>query len=247
MSPELQEQIGRLKAILASVEFPFIAAAGASEEEIIEVEQRTGIEFDADLRSLWKFSNGAAKHGPPWFAVMTDELTGCDLASLKEGVEAWHWFENISELTHAEWFDDTPRDARIRPRALHHRGWFPIVEFNGFSTAAYFDADPSPSGNYGQIIAYQHDPDAIYYVADNLLQFFKESNDQLESNLTQLLFMADEYQRICHMKGTTELVRQLKVGLDPQVKNWRGWDLRKMAVEKQRQDIVAYLDEMKIA
>ena len=36
----------------------------------------------------------------------------------------------------------------------------------------------------------------------------------LASNLTELLFVADEFERICHMKGLDELRRQLAAGLE---------------------------------
>ena len=60
---------------------------------------------------------------------------------------------------------------RIAEGFLHHNKWFPIAEFNGYSTSVYFDAGPSPCGKHGQIIVYQHDPDANYYVAENVLEF----------------------------------------------------------------------------
>ena len=72
-------------------------------------------------------------------------------------------------------------DERIQHKLFHDR-WFPFAEFNGFSTSVMFDANPTDKGTYGQIIVYQHDPDAVYYMADNFLEFFKKSNDLMESN-----------------------------------------------------------------
>jgi cell wall assembly regulator SMI1 len=241
MTDAVAEHVERLRTILASVEIPFVPAPGASAAEIAAVEHRVGIEFDDDLRSFWQFANGAFKR-QRWFAVQTDELTGCYPVSLPKAVEAWGWFEVHDPARDIERSDEgepPPRDPRIRPLLLHQRGWFPVAEFNGFSTAVNFDADPSPAGRHGQIIAFQHDPDAITY--DGFVDFFRQSNELLAANLTKILFAGDEYKRICHMGGITELVRQLATGLDVTRPNWRGHTLREVAAREQRADVIAYL------
>jgi cell wall assembly regulator SMI1 len=151
---------------------------------------------------------------------MTDELTGCDFPSLEDAFKSWSWFENHNESAYLEWRNYAVRDERIQPAIFFNRRWFPIAEFNGYSTAVYFDADPAPSGNYGQIIAYQHDPDAIYYVSANFTAFLRCSNDLLESNIVPILFL-DEFERICHMSGVAELARQIDTGLDLHQRDWR--------------------------
>jgi cell wall assembly regulator SMI1 len=51
----------------------------------------------------------------------------------------------------------------------------------------YFDADPAPRGSRGQIITYQHDPDAIRFAAPSLLDFIRQSNSLLEKHAAILL------------------------------------------------------------
>jgi hypothetical protein len=45
-----------------------------------------------------------------------------------------------------------------------------------------YDRDPGPGGVDGQIVAYQHDPDAIYLLSENFETFFKKSNLLLAEN-----------------------------------------------------------------
>ncbi len=168
---------------------------------------------------MWRYSNGGLT-----LAVMSDELTRVEFVDLGDAYKAWSWFADCDDSVEGgEWWDSSRiRDDRIAKGFLHHNKWFPIAEFNGYSTSVYFDARPSPGGKHGQIIVYQHDPDAIYYVAEDVVEFVKKSNDLLENNLTQLLFVSDNYERICRMTGLDELQRQLAAGLDTEKRKTGG-------------------------
>lgn len=240
MRPELLAEIAKLKAFYAAIEMPFRPTPGATEEMIAGVESKVGMHFDADLRAFWKYSNGTRD---TWFAILSDELTGCSFSSIENAMKDLDWCG--SEAAMAQWKDDRPSDRRIKSGFLHRRLWFPIAEFNNFSTSLYFDADPSPDGRYGQIIVYQHDPDAVYYVADSFIEMFQKSNDLMASNITQLFFLEDEFERICHMKGVEELERQLKAGLHVDKPNWENLPLRAKAIKCGRKDIVEFLDRRK--
>ena len=80
--------------------------------------------------------------------------------------------------------DNKKRDSRIQSN--WNPIWFPFAEFNGGSTQILFDAAPSPRGSYGQIIVYQHDPDAVYFVADNTDVFLGQTTPILERCLKEL-------------------------------------------------------------
>jgi hypothetical protein len=54
MSDELTREIERIGHILASVELPLRLNAGATEEQLSDLEARIGITFDSDLRTFWK-------------------------------------------------------------------------------------------------------------------------------------------------------------------------------------------------
>jgi cell wall assembly regulator SMI1 len=186
MKPELQLELERLKFILESKQLKFSLDKGTTEETIAQVETKVGIHFDENLKDLWLLTNGS--NYETWFAVFSDELTPCSFPQIEDALKSWSWLEPYDKEIYEEWSDvDNERDSRIQPAFLHHQLWFPFAEFNGYSTSIYFDANPTESGKYGQIIVYQHDPDAIYYVAEDFLSFFKHSNDLLEANLEELL------------------------------------------------------------
>jgi predicted metal-dependent HD superfamily phosphohydrolase len=46
-----------------------------------------------------------------------------------------------------------------------------------------YDADPAPTGAFGQIIEYHHDPDRMFYQAESILSLLQRTNDILEKCL----------------------------------------------------------------
>jgi cell wall assembly regulator SMI1 len=181
MREELKIEVERLEKFLNELGQPFETCSGTTLEEIQQIENETQIKFSQDLKDLWQFSNGS--HYQNWFAVFSDELTFCDFPSIEYAKEAWSWHLPYDETIYKEWCDPKAvRDSRILPSVLVNRSWFPVAEFNGYSTKVIFDGIPTETGCYGQIIVYQHDPDAIYYVAESFLDFFKQSNDLFEAN-----------------------------------------------------------------
>ncbi len=186
MNPELKQEITRLRQILSSAGMEFQPVNRTSDEQLKRVENETGIKLGSDLRDFYKYSNGSNEE--IWFAVFSDELTPCAFPDIEDARESWSELLPYDQSVYEEWSDfSSARDERIKPGYLHHRLWFPIAEFNGYSTGVYFDADPADKGQYGQIIVYQHDPDAIYYVASSFLEFFRTSNDLLEKHAEELL------------------------------------------------------------
>ncbi len=184
MNQDLLNEIKRLERILKSNGRDFVPNEGARPELIAEVESKTDLTFDSSLKELWTFTNGS---DDTWFGVFSDELTPCSFSSVEQAFECWSWFLPYDDSIYSEWnIAQRGRDERIQPTYLRHRLWFPFAEFNGFSTSIIFDAAPAATGHYGQIIVYQHDPDAVYYVAQDFLTFFKSSNDLLEVNAREL-------------------------------------------------------------
>ena len=49
----------------------------------------------------------------------------------------------------------------------------------GGSLYLLLDYDPTEKGKNGQIISYIHDPDFVYYVAEDFTELLKKSNDNL--------------------------------------------------------------------
>jgi cell wall assembly regulator SMI1 len=184
MKHELKTEIERLKLILESNGLEFIRTEGASADNLAVIESQIGFTLDENLKALWQFSNGS--NDDFWFTVFSDEKTPCIFPSIEEAFEHWSLFVPYDDSVYEEFrLLEGESDERIQPNLVHVLR-FPFAEFNGYSTSVLFDADPAGKGSYGQIIVYQHDPDGIYYVANNFLEFFKKSNNTLEVNLKDI-------------------------------------------------------------
>ncbi|MBU7314722.1 SMI1/KNR4 family protein [Paenibacillus oleatilyticus] len=182
MRSQLNLQIERLKQILSAHGQPFAPEPGASESELRRLEDKTGIRFDRDFKDFYRFSNGSGH--AYWGAVFPDGAIPVHFLPLETCEQYWPEFaehdeddETDGEVRGAEreiW------DPRIKPYD-EHKYWFPFATLNG-STLVYYDADPAPTGTYGQIIVYQHDPDCVYYAAGSFIEFLQQSNQLLETD-----------------------------------------------------------------
>jgi cell wall assembly regulator SMI1 len=192
MRNELEAEVDRLKSLLQAVHRQFPLTDGATEQQLARVGEVTQINVSGDLADFYRYSNGS--HREEVFAVFTDEETPCEFLSIADALQSWGVsLSNLDEFytrlnaSYAGYQEDPPRDRRIRPDIWMNKNWFPFAEFNGGATRVFWDSDPATGGTIGQIIVYQHDPDAIYYVAPDFLSFLKKSNDMLEANPRQLL------------------------------------------------------------
>lgn len=175
MRLELKAELDRLCAIAHGFGGSLIRQPPATTEQIGRVESLTGIVFDGDLRGLYDFSNGG-EYPQTWFAAETDELTPFRFLTLDEVLE---YAESDSHYNPHIDNSDVPWDPRHQ-RYDWHSLWLPFAVFNNGGSKLYFDADPTPEGRFGQIISYQHDPDAVRYTAGGLVEFLQESNNILE-------------------------------------------------------------------
>jgi cell wall assembly regulator SMI1 len=184
MRDELNAELQRLFAVAAKHGAEIKRQPGASDAEIAEVERATGIKFNDDLRALYRLSNGGA-YEDTWFAVFTDQLEPFRFCPLSEVREVHGWSKGSS---YDEDWDNggVPWDPRHR-KYDRHAGWLPFADFGNSNATVYFDADPTSEGTYGQLLTYQHDPDAIRYCAHDLVEFLRKSNDLLEQHGVELL------------------------------------------------------------
>jgi len=170
-------ELARLRALHARFGTTTRLAHGASAQAIEIAEMNVGTRFDPALGAFYLAHDGS--NDTTAFAVHTDDWMPCDWLSLAHG-SALCPYEN-------EPWTDTFRirgkeigpDPRVQP-SLRHCGWFPIGCTNRGSTIIYWDSVPTVNGRRGQIIAYQSDPDAVYWVAESLEEFLAVSNRALE-------------------------------------------------------------------
>lgn len=180
----VQSEFARLAYIFDRIGKNLNRQAPATPAQIDSIAATTGVEVDDDLKALWLLSNGSGN--ATWFADGDDEFTPYYFLSVEEALEGWQFFAPYDEATYHEWYDDESwgeRDPRIQRHFLRHRHWLSFAEFNGGSCQLLFDSDPTAEGTRGQIINYVHDPDGVFWTADRFLEFFRTSNDTLETCL----------------------------------------------------------------
>jgi cell wall assembly regulator SMI1 len=182
----IQGELERAVAALGRFGFRLTLDPPPSADEVDAAQRITGIPFDQHLAEYFWLCNGSRGHLAA--AVMTDELTPLNLPPLHECVSWWkQWLPYDARVQDDLGVPETC-DPRIRPLLVNAK-WFPLAEFNCWSTAIYFDVDPTADGVHGQAIAYQHDPDGMYWVGATWLEFLETSNELLERSGRDLLFI----------------------------------------------------------
>lgn len=157
---------------------------GATANELEAFEQDFAITLPAEFKELYQHKNGSHY---PFDLFYTTFETMCAMPfymlSLPEIRKCKKYFCNESKLMSeaGDFFSqaDIDRlDKRIKPYIFHQR-WIPFAQMAGGSLYLMLDFDPAREGRLGQIIAYIHDPDFIYYVCGDI-------RDLLENTLTNL-------------------------------------------------------------
>lgn len=192
MKDELHQELGKLQSLFKSVNKPFPVIPGATLQDIENVYKATGIRLSGHIVDLYEFMNGSNRE--EIFAVFSDEETPCEFLSIAAALDIWGMPLSDSDTHYQKinraydgYKQQPPRDLRIQANVWANKRWFPFAEFNGGGTTVYWDDDPAPTGDKGQIIVYQHDPDAIYFVASDFLTFMRKSNELFTNNPRELL------------------------------------------------------------
>ncbi len=192
MNDLIMQELEKLQELFKSVNRPFPKVDGATDADIKRVYQKTGINLFGSIVDFYKQLNGADQE--EIFAVFSDEPTACNFNSIETALFKWGAVRpNIDayylkmQNTWNGYQQDPPRDIRIKKDLWVNKLWFPLGDFNGGATIIYWDADPAPAGKVGQIIVYQHNPDAYYFVAPNFESFLMKSNKLFEENRRVLL------------------------------------------------------------
>ena len=156
--------------------------SGASPSAVADAARSSGIRFDDELASLYGAMNGSG--GNVLFLVETDEVVGCRLLSLSEALAGRP--TSTMKAPRAPFFFRAKRvapDPRIQ-LAFRHPKWLPIAD-NG-STVVYYDDAPTAAGQHGQVIAFQHDPDAMYWIANSIGELLDASSARTDDYRRQL-------------------------------------------------------------
>lgn len=154
---------------------------GATEEDFIRLEERYNIKLPNDFKEFYRYKNGSGYH----FHILYPDFEGEHiepfyLLSIDEIIEEKDNYYNDDELM-SDYYDEdeiSELDERIKPY-LRNKNWIPFAALAGGSLYLLLDYDPTAKGSKGQIISYIHDPDFIYYVADNFEELLENSNKNL--------------------------------------------------------------------
>ncbi|WP_394841180.1 SMI1/KNR4 family protein [Pendulispora brunnea] len=183
MRSNLASEVSRLLRIFRDNGRKLALSPLSSEAPFDEVQATTGIVLEEDMKAFYRAFGGA--DGASLFAIEIAGPTWFELNPLPRAIESWdgsgpHPIAKYPDL------ELEPRDRRIHPDAVIHPGWFPFADSSGGSARLYYDTAPTKHGRHGQIIAFQHDPDEIFYVAASFFDFLRASNDLLEKAWDEL-------------------------------------------------------------
>jgi len=153
---------------------------GASENDFDKIEQCFDIELPSDFKKFYQYKNGSGYHFhilypsydnnciSPFYLLSIDEIIENKTRFSRDELMSEHYSgEEISEL-----------DRRIKPY-FENKRWIPFAKLAGGSLKLMLDYDPTEHGEMGQIIAYIHDPDFVYYIAKDFRELLNMSNRNL--------------------------------------------------------------------
>ncbi len=156
------------------------AIPGVTEEELQVLEEQFQIVLPDEFKELYRYKNGSGFINLLW--PQEDLECGYRLLSLQEMIKIKSYFQNETRemAEFPEIIEEAQLqqlDSRIKPYLFCER-WFPFAEYEG-SLYLMLDYDPSEKGETGQIICYVHDPDFIYYIAQNLTEVLEMTESVL--------------------------------------------------------------------
>lgn len=159
-----------------------------------EIYELTDIQFTSELKDFYirvnKFNDdiNLLIQSPEYIENKSD-LT---VYKIEEAYNEWKLFHPYDEEHYDEWSIDEQEisfvDKRIKPY-LHHKYWWPVA--SGANIELYYDMDPTMFGRRGQMIAYVHDYDFIYYIEDSLGKLIAKSNEGMGDWLGELKSIFD--------------------------------------------------------
>lgn len=176
---KFEEYISRIYELYTNSQLDLLMYIPAKDEDFYNLKHDYK-NLIGELETWWRISNGS-KPDQCFFSIFTDELTPAHFWSISESIE---FLEYLHQEDYQSEFcpQKSERDKRIKS-GWKNKKWLPFAGFNGFATVIMLDNDPTSFGNSGQVIAYQHDPDAIYYVADSLSDFLDTSFSLVEKSI----------------------------------------------------------------
>ncbi len=170
----LAEKITQEKGILYEDYIAYKELKGVSDEQLNNLEKELGVILPEDFKIFYKHKNGS--NGIPlFFTTYSDDKKECfHTLSVEEIMKFWKKTNSLMEEIYTE-EEIAMLDRRIKPFSENEK-WIPFAFSSIGSHLLYLDFNPTERGKEGQVIKFVHDPDFMYYVAENFTETLKESN-----------------------------------------------------------------------
>ena len=161
---------------------------GATDDDIQSFEEEWGVKLPENFKALYRYRDGGYEGSDtrPFNFLYTSYRTGCvapfcmlSLDRMWEGkVDSYAFDDKMMKDDDFYTEKDIEKlDKRIKPFISNDK-WFPFAYSD--SLLLMLDFDPSEEGTYGQIIAYVHDPDFIYYVCKDIKELLQDTINNLK-------------------------------------------------------------------
>ncbi len=183
MEKILSEKIKEEKRFLYEDYISYKNLKGVSNEKLNNLEKDLEVALPEDFKAFYRYKNGS-NYSPLFFTAhqKSDNKNLFYMFSI-EKIRSF-WIRDTCFMEEIYTKEEIARlDKRIKP-FLNNKKWIPFSHSITGSHLLYLDFDPTKEGKRGQIIHFIHDPDFVYYVAENFTEMLRESNkyfDKIEN------------------------------------------------------------------
>ncbi|MVP01147.1 SMI1/KNR4 family protein [Paenibacillus lutrae] len=153
---------------------------GASEEDIQELETRTGFRLPEAFKQLLRIHNGEKEY--------RGIFMGLGFLSTQEMLRNWNSYR---ELTDEVWGSVLSFESGKIQEYAYHPGWLPIADDGGGNYLG-IDFAPGESGISGQIINYGSDETELFVIADSFGELLDVILEQFRNGNCRVLEGEDE-------------------------------------------------------
>jgi cell wall assembly regulator SMI1 len=160
---------------------------GATDAEIIELENHLGTRLPADYRAFLALSNGQLENAE--FGFADGELLSAESVNAQWMI----WKELLDNGTFKDSISDP--QAGIRNDWWNPR-WIPFTH-DGGGNHLCLDLDPANGGTIGQVITMEHDNGERVLMFDSFSEWLEQLVNDLESG--QIVFDTEEYNSLVHV------------------------------------------------
>jgi cell wall assembly regulator SMI1 len=149
---------------------------GATDEMIINAEEKLGIKFPNDFKESLKIHNGQKSNFD-----YPGLIGGYELLSLDNIVEEWQvWTNLLDDGEFNDWDELIFNTNKVKSDQWWRNKWIPITA-NGGGDHHCLDLDPTEKGRFGQVIEMWHDDENRELVGDSFKQCFYIIVENLEN------------------------------------------------------------------